>query len=218
MYTDASFTRWHGGVGMIGIVIIDLDDPSTIHVAGCVVPGHILARFRPRKTYIGQLEALAAVMAYTSRPDLFQDREVVHFIDNTGALYGLHHGYSGDQDTSFIIHAYYALSLALGFRTWWAYVPSAANIADYPSRLKWQEMTDALRAEFPHSTISHFTDDLVWPSVEWSHPAATFHEYSPKLLPSAKRALAEVEQAIVAARSSDASITVRNSKRAAREQ
>ena len=218
VYTDASFTRWHGGLGMIGIVIIDLDDPSVIRVAGRVVPGHILARFRPRKTYIGQLEALAAVMAYTSLPEIFTGREVVHFIDNTGALYGLHHGYSGDLDTSGIVHNYYALSLAKGFRTWWAYVPSAANIADYPSRLKWQETIDALRAEYPDSEISYFSDELVWPDLAWSTPVSTFHNHTPNLTPSARKALGEVEAAIVAARAVDASISVRNSKRSAREQ
>ena len=182
------------------------------------MPGHILARFRPRKTYIGQLEALAAVMAYTSLPEIFTGREVVHFIDNTGALYGLHHGYSGDLDTSGIVHNYYALSLAKGFRTWWAYVPSAANIADYPSRLKWQETIDALRAEYPDSEISYFSDELVWPDLAWSTPVSTFHDHTPNLTPSAKKALAEVEAAIVAARAVDASISVRNSKRSAREQ
>ena len=221
VYTDASFTRWGAGVGMIGIVIIDLEDTSTVHVAGCVVPPHIISRFRPRTTYIGQLEALAAVLAYTSRPDLFVDREVIHFIDNTGALYGLHHGYSRDIDTSTVVHECYALLVAISCRTWWAYVPSAANIADYPSRLKWQDLAMALAAQFPHSAISNFTSEISWPSLSGDWAASFRHydaTYAPTRTRATHRAIAAVKQAVAAARRVEASISVRNSKKRAREQ
>ena len=35
---------------------------------------------------VGQLEVLAAVAAYTSRPEQLKGRDVIHFIDNTPAL------------------------------------------------------------------------------------------------------------------------------------
>ena len=91
------------------------------------------------------------------------------------------------------------------------------NIADYPSRLKWQETRDALLAEYPNSQISYFSDSLDWPSDAWDIPT-TFECHSPHLTPSARRALKEVEQAIRVARLRDSSIAVRNSKRAAWEQ
>ena len=41
----------------------------------------MMARFRPKKYYTGQLEILAAVSVYYSWPELFVDRDVIHWID-----------------------------------------------------------------------------------------------------------------------------------------
>ena len=42
---------------------------------------------------MGQLEVLAAVAAYTSRPEQLWERDVIHFIDNIGAIFGIAKGY-----------------------------------------------------------------------------------------------------------------------------
>ena len=108
-----------------------------------------------------------------------------------------------------------------GRRTWWAYAPSAANVADYPSRLKWQELEDALALQFPHSRLINFTHEIKWPSLtgDW---AASFLRYdaayAPKRSRATQRAIASVRKAVAAARLADASVTVRNSKKRAREQ
>ena len=66
----------------------------------------------------------------------FRDREVVHYIDNSGALFGLGKGASRDVPTARLVHIFHALAAALGMLVWFSYVPSKANVADLPSRLE----------------------------------------------------------------------------------
>ena len=76
---------------------------------------------------------------YWSLPGLFQGRDVIHFIDNYGALAGLTKGYSGDRDSARLVHAFYAINDRVEANVWFAYVPSGANISDLPSRSATQE-------------------------------------------------------------------------------
>ena len=46
-----------------------------------------------RKTYIGQLEIMFGVSPYLSLPEVFEGRDVIHFIDNTSACAALVKGY-----------------------------------------------------------------------------------------------------------------------------
>ena len=67
-------------------------------------------------------------------PWLLCGEAVVHFVDNTGALSNLIHGYASKPDCGRLVNA---LHLALAFqrtRVWFEWVPSKANVADYPSR------------------------------------------------------------------------------------
>ena len=85
-----------------------------------------------------QAEAVAPVVAVLSDPDAFRDREVVHYIDNSGALFGLGKGASRDVPTARLVHVFHALAAALGMLVWFSYVPSKANVADLPSRLEFE--------------------------------------------------------------------------------
>ena len=59
----------------------------------------MLRRFVPgRGQYIGQLELLAAVSVYYSLADDLRGSEVIHFIDNSGAMASLVKDYSRDVD------------------------------------------------------------------------------------------------------------------------
>ena len=78
---------------------------------------------------------LAGVAAYTSRPDQLRDRDVVHFIDNSGALVGLAKGYSSDVDSARLVSAFHVMNATVRSNVWFEYVPSrGANISDLPSR------------------------------------------------------------------------------------
>jgi hypothetical protein len=93
-----------------------------------------MALLEKREQYVGQLEVMAGVAAYTSRPDQFRGRDVIHFIDNTGALFGMAKGYSGDDDSARLIHVFHTVASAVDANVWLEYVQSGANIADLPSR------------------------------------------------------------------------------------
>ena len=123
--------------GMVGIVIYDPEDPEhKWRYASAGVTDEIIARFRPREQYVGQLEVLAAVAAYTSRPEQLRDRDVIHFIDNVGAYSGLGKGYSPDMDSARLVSVFHTMNAALRSNVWFEYVPSRPTISDLrvPSR------------------------------------------------------------------------------------
>ena len=101
-----------------------------------VISQEFISRFLiPAKTYIGQLELLAAVAVYYSiDPSDLRDRKVIHWIDNTGALAAMVKGYARQIDSARIVHAFAALAITLNISPWFEYVRTKANIADLPSR------------------------------------------------------------------------------------
>ena len=125
-----------------------------------------------RKTYIAELEALAAVATYTTYPEVIAGRKVIHFVDNTVALAALVHGYAGKPDLAKSVNIFYLQMIALRAHVFFEYVPSKANIADLPSR----EAFDELRAELVGiRTAGSAPDLLVVPSVaSWNAPLASW--------------------------------------------
>ena len=69
---------------------------------------------------------------------------IIHFIDNTGALSLLVHGYSSRADCARLVTAFHLLHAQLRFSVWFECVPSAANISDLPSRGAYEEFFAAL--------------------------------------------------------------------------
>ena len=92
---------------------------------------------RPKAQYIGQLELLAAVVAYTTFPAVLAGRYVIHWIDNESAVYSLAKGYSGAADSARVVNLYHACVAQLGVTPWLEYVHTDDNIADLPSRGEW---------------------------------------------------------------------------------
>ena len=130
--------------------------------------GVLLSSWRlDRKTYIAELETLAAISVYTTYPDLFKGRKVNHFIDNTVALSALVHGYSGKPDLAKSVNVFYLQMLSLRASVYFEYVPSKANIADLPSRRDYTQLWLEL-AGLPQGPAA---DALIVPSVaRWSRP------------------------------------------------
>ena len=157
VYTDASFwlqkrKRPAGGEcapggagqrrrdrlrGALGAVVYD---PLTgiVRHASAVPPWDILlSSWRSdRKTYIAELEALAAISVYTTYPEVFAGRKVNHWIDNTVALSAFVNGYSGKPDLAKAVNIFYLQLVGLRATAYLDYVPSKANIADLPSRMQ----------------------------------------------------------------------------------
>ena len=87
---------------------------------------------------MGQLELVAAVVAYLTFPDVpslvLAGKLWHHFIDNEGAYYSLMSGYSGKADCALVIHEYHLQILRLKCYPWLGFVYSGDNISDLPSR------------------------------------------------------------------------------------
>ena len=67
-------------------------------------------------------------------PDLVRDREVIHNVDNTAAIYGAAKGCPRDVDSGRIVHSLHSTIAALGATVWFEFVPTKSNLADLPSR------------------------------------------------------------------------------------
>ena len=108
---------------------------------------------------IGQLELLASASVYVSfARGAFDDQDVLHFIDNSSALYGMVKGYSRVPDSLAIIRAFHAANLALRANVWFNYVASKANVADLPSRGALGEMADCIRSVHPSFSLDDRVD------------------------------------------------------------
>ena len=111
------------------------------YYSSMVVGGDVLEQFIRRRSYIGQLEILAAIAPYFSLEregsplrGCLHEALVIHFIDNTSAIAALVRGYSGMPDSARLVHALHAFNVGLRALPWFAHVRSAANVSDAPSR------------------------------------------------------------------------------------
>lgn len=117
----------------------------------------LFQRLQFKKTYIGQLELVAAVVAYLTFPDVLRSRLCHHFIDNQGAYYSMISGYSSKTDCATILHEYHLAILKLGCHPWIGFVYSEDNIADLPSREKY-ELVERLGATFRMAVLPDLLD------------------------------------------------------------
>ena len=88
----------------------------------------------PRSQYITPYEAVAMLTPYLTCPQLLYRRYVLHFVDNSGALYASLKCYSGVPEMARIVHFWRLTVLSLQAVPWLDYVPSESNLGDEPSR------------------------------------------------------------------------------------
>ena len=158
VYTDAMYTKGAAVPAAVGMCIYDPYAKDKWRHSSAEVPKWIMEKFKERDQYIGQLEVIAAVATYSSMPLEFRERDVIHFIDNTGALVGIAKGYSKDVDSARLINVFHTIAAAIMVNAWFEYVPSAANIADLPSRMDMELLTQLGSVPFK----------IVWPDPsEW---------------------------------------------------
>ena len=103
------------------------ETPSLWRHCSAAVPASLVAKLRPRKQQIGPLETLGALVCYLSRPEQFRNRRVIHFMDNTGALFGMAKGYTRVVDAARMVHFFHSLCAAINAQVWFEFVPSGAN-------------------------------------------------------------------------------------------
>ena len=109
---------------------------------------------------------------------------MIHFIDNSSALYGMVKGYSSRPDSLAIIRAFHVANLAVRANVWFNYVASKANVADLPSRGALLEMIQCVRAfspEFSEKDEVAFVMPVCCQDVDqiWSAVMAQLPGYRP---------------------------------------
>ena len=142
---------------------ITLMHPRWVHGFSIASP-QLIAELDARKQQVGQLELLAAAAAYFSLCTWLSNRDVIHFIDNTAAVAGIAKGYSTKPDSARIIHAYHALNVRMKAQVHFEWVKSEANIADLPTRGKFELLREYASTEIPL---------MVPPISDWLTPDET---------------------------------------------
>ena len=120
---------------------------------------------KERKQQVGQLELLAGVVPYLSARDIVRGCDVIHYVDNTSAVYGLASGSSGQPDSQSIILSLYAEQSTAGFNPWVRYIKSKENVANMPSRGAMDEMEAAIRRLDPTFSLDQGRIPLVMPDL-----------------------------------------------------
>lgn len=182
VYTDASFhlkrkkrkgecalsplSRLSGG---LGAVVIDPIDRTARFASAKPSWAILLSSWKhDRKTYIAELETLAAIAVYTTYPKLFAGRKVNHFIDNTVAQSVLVHGYAKKPDLAKPVNVFYLQMLSLRASVYFDWVPSKANIADLPSRF---DPAGTLSELSGFNIVGDAPDVLLAPNIaSWNAP------------------------------------------------
>lgn len=181
VWTDAAWEPTSTAPATVGIVVYippEAGQRGRYLYSSMVVPEEYMQQFQVRRQYIGQLELLAAVAAYTTFHAELRDRRVIHWIDNTSALAGLIRGYAGAIDSAHIVHAFHALNAGLRTDVWFEYIASKANIADLPSRMDF-DLLRRLRAQ-ERPCVLPATDEWLLPAQTWLE-ARRFCEASEKV-------------------------------------
>ena len=136
-----------------------------------------------RVQQIGQLELMGVAAVYESLPSLLAGSEVIHFVDNQSALYGMAKGSSSQPDSQALISSLHVRQILDLFNVWLSYVASTADIADLPSRGAYGGMAAAPRAIDPSFSLEGAAVPLVVPDItgDWMGRAAA------RLRPARKR-------------------------------
>ena len=136
-------------------------------VFGTNVPEQVTRLWQDRgcKQVIGQAEVLPVAMAKTLWKSRLHGRQVIVFVDNGSALDAFIKGAGNAHGSRELLIVSAALDESLDCDWWYARVPSLANVADAPSRLK-SELLKCL-GEFETVVI----DESFW--AEFAHCLST---------------------------------------------
>ena len=172
IYTDASYHRSADGGhnAYMGYQIIDTAWPDAdgvplvVHRGRALSTAELEAFATDKKTLIMQAEIAAGVWVYYSNVDLLRGRRIIHFIDNTGALSAMLHGYARKLDCARMVNSFHLLLATLQLNIYFEWVPSEANPSDLPSRELEVGAMEKYYSMFPSSRVgmSHMPPLDAW--------------------------------------------------------
>ena len=105
---------------------------------------------------IGQAELWPVFIALILWGQKLQKSDVVFYIDNDSARFGMIKAYSPSVQSNLIISAFVNLELSLKVNSWFSRVPSFSNPADDASRLNFEPLlaVGAIQVEVPSSFLT----------------------------------------------------------------
>ena len=155
LFADAS-----GSPPCLGAVLL-ID--GEVHYTKWVPPPSLMAIFVARRdNQIMGLELRALALGICSFASLLTSRRVVLWSDNTGSEYGTRKGAVASWDHNQIIHSIWLKLAQLKVGAHVERVPTDANIADLPSRCKFE-----LLMKLGGSWQRPILDDIFWKSDSW---------------------------------------------------
>ena len=119
---------------------------------GCEVDEWAKARWQTRASNIVMVEALAPVQAVATMGRTRPGAHVVVLVDNEAAEGALAKGYSPQEDLGDLTAVFWEAVLEFGLSVYVDRVPTDTNLADGPSRGRFDELVDA-GAAF-HKTVT----------------------------------------------------------------
>ena len=134
LYTDASDVPERAQRFGVGAVLIDQRvRPQLYHFAQEVDPSTV-ARWLPKKTYMGQLEIYAGPIALHTWRSMLAGSHLLHFVDNDSASACLVKGYSPRSDSCELVGIYWLTASRNRIASYIDSVESKSNLSDGPSR------------------------------------------------------------------------------------
>lgn len=143
VFTDGACEGVDREVATYGAVLYDpSSSPPRLEYFGARVEPSLMLEWTGGEVrqVIGQAELLPIYVARKHWARTLGGRRVIFFVDNNAALDGMIRGYSDSKASVSILKAYAEVDDANPCVPWFARVQSAANIADGPSRLKFEEL------------------------------------------------------------------------------
>lgn len=141
IFTDGACEGTERRVGSLGGVLVS-PAGALVSYFGAVVPEWIMEHMAYLQNPIYELELLPALVALHLRQPTLKSRQVVFYLDNDAARYTLIKAHSATSFGKRIVAPFVSLELSLQLKAWYARVPSASNISDDPSRLKFDKLVD----------------------------------------------------------------------------
>ena len=133
LYTDASDVPERVPQRILGAFLHDPIDGYSGYTAW-PVPETLVEKWLQRKSFMGQLELLAAPVAFETWRTRLQNRSVFLFCDNDSASANLVRGYSPQVDSTSIVGDFWLTVARLKASVYIERVESKSNLADGPSR------------------------------------------------------------------------------------
>ena len=133
LFTDGAYEDERGSIGAV------LFHPTRgVHSFGLRVENDIIKHWQRhgKNQIIGFLEIVLVILAKMVFQEVIAGGNLTIFVDNDGARHQLINGYATDKDIAHLLDMNALTDAQMGCLCWVTRVPTSANPADAPSRLK----------------------------------------------------------------------------------